>query len=90
MTFWRCCTVELDFGIVVLSDVPTQVCDLYQTDWREDDSVAEKLKLMVEQARRKHPVIEVSVWQLDIQVLATLRLIGGFAVKQSALQRLKL
>lgn len=61
-------TVDLGFGVVVVRDVPAQVCDLCGTDWLED-SVAETLELIVEQARRKHPVVEVSVWQQEIHAL---------------------
>jgi YgiT-type zinc finger domain-containing protein len=63
-------TVELGFGIVVVRDVPAQVCDLCGTDWLED-SVAEKLELIIEQARRNQPVVEVAVWQQEIQALAS-------------------
>lgn len=62
-------TVELGFGVVVVRDVPAQVCDLCGTDWLEDN-VAEKLELIVEQARRKHPVVEVANWQNEVQALA--------------------
>ena len=41
-------TVELGFGVVVVRDVPAQVCDLCGTDWLED-SIAEKLEKIVEQ-----------------------------------------
>jgi YgiT-type zinc finger domain-containing protein len=61
-------TVDLGFGVVVVRDVPAQVCDLCGTDWLED-SVAEKLEQIVEQARRKHPVVEVANWQQEIQAL---------------------
>jgi YgiT-type zinc finger domain-containing protein len=63
-------TVELGFGIVVVRDVPNQVCDLCGTD-RLEDSVAEKLELIVEQARQKHTVVEVAMWQQEIQALAS-------------------
>ena len=59
-------TVELGFGVVVVRDVPAQVCDLCGTDWLED-STAEKLEKIVEQARLKHPVVEVANWQHEIQ-----------------------
>ena len=61
-------TVDLGFGVVVVRDVPAQVCDLCGTDWLED-SVAEKLEQIVEQARLKHPVVEVTNWQQEIQSL---------------------
>lgn len=54
-------TVDLGFGVVVVRDVPAQVCDLCGTDWIEDP-VAEKLEVIVAQARRKHPVVEVANW----------------------------
>jgi len=61
-------TVELGFGVVVVRDVPAQVCDLCGTDWLED-SVAETLELIVDQARRKHPVVEVANWRQETQTL---------------------
>jgi len=54
-------SVDLRFGVVVVRDVPAQVCDLCGTDWIED-SVAERLETIVEQARQKHPVVEVANW----------------------------
>jgi YgiT-type zinc finger domain-containing protein len=63
-------TVELGFGVVVVRDVPAQVCDLCGTDWLEDP-VAEKLEQIVEQARLKHPVVEVANWSQEIQALAS-------------------
>ncbi len=42
-------TVGLGFGVVVVHGVPARVCDLCSTDWL-DDSVAEKLEQIVEQA----------------------------------------
>ena len=61
-------TVELGFGVVVVRDVPAKVCDLCGTDWLED-SIAEKLEKIVEQARIKHSVVEVANWQHEIQAL---------------------
>ena len=61
-------TVDLGFGVVVVRDVPAQVCNLCGTDWLED-SVAEKLEQIVEQARLKHPVVEVANWQQEIEAL---------------------
>jgi YgiT-type zinc finger domain-containing protein len=61
-------TVELGFGVVVVRDVPALVCDLCGADWLED-SVAEKLELIVEQARLKHPVVEVANWQQETKAL---------------------
>jgi len=59
-------TVDLGFGVVVVRDVPAQVCDLCGTDWLEDN-VAEKLEEIVEQARRNHPVVEIANWQSVVQ-----------------------
>ncbi len=61
-------TVDLGFGVVVVREVPAQVCDLCGTDWIEDP-VAEKLERIVEQARRNHPVVEVANWNDDVTVL---------------------
>lgn len=58
-------SVDLGFGVVVVRDVPAQVCDLCGTDWIED-SVAEKLETIVEQARRKHPMVEVANWSDEV------------------------
>lgn len=63
-------TVELGFGVVVVRDVPAQVCDLCGTDWL-DDPVAERLEQIVEQARLKHPVVEVANWSQEVQALAS-------------------
>ncbi len=60
--------VDLGFSVIVVRDVPAQVCDLCGTDWLEDN-VAEKLELIIEQARQKHPVVEVATWQQEIQAL---------------------
>jgi YgiT-type zinc finger domain-containing protein len=53
-------TVELGFGVVDVRDVPAQVCDFCGADWLED-SVAEKLGLIVKQAHQKHPIVEVAM-----------------------------
>jgi YgiT-type zinc finger domain-containing protein len=63
-------TVDLGFGVVVVRGVPAQVCDLCGTDWLED-SVAEKLEQIVEQAQRKHPIVEVANWQDEVKGLAS-------------------
>ena len=63
-------TVDLGFGVVVVRDVPAQVCDLCGADWIED-SVAEQLEKIIEQARVKHPIVEVANWNDEIQALAS-------------------
>ena len=62
-------TVELGFGVVVVRDVPAQVCDLCGADWIED-ATAETLERIVEQAREKHPVVEVANWKDEVRALA--------------------
>ncbi len=61
-------TVDLGFGVVVVREVPAQVCDLCGTDWIEDP-VAEKLERIVGRARRNHPVVEVANWNDEVAVL---------------------
>ena len=60
-------TVDLGFGVVVIRKVPAQVCDQCGSDWIED-AIAEKLEKIVDIARKKHPVVEVSNWDDEIQV----------------------
>jgi YgiT-type zinc finger domain-containing protein len=55
-------TAELGFGIVVVREVPAQVCDVCGSDWLEY-SVTEKLGLIIGQARRNQPAVQVAVWQ---------------------------
>ncbi len=62
-------TVDLGFGVVVVRDVPAQVCDLCGTDWIED-LIAEKLERVVNEARQKHPVIEVVSWDNEASAIA--------------------
>ena len=62
-------TVDLGFGVVVVRGVPAQVCDLCGTDWI-DDATAETLEQIVEQARQKHPMVEVASWNDEVRALA--------------------
>jgi YgiT-type zinc finger domain-containing protein len=62
-------TVDLRFGVVVVRGVPTQVCDLCGTDWI-DGATAETLEQIVEQARQKHPMVEVVSWNDEVRALA--------------------
>nr|VFJ56098.1 MAG: YgiT-type zinc finger domain-containing protein [Candidatus Kentron sp. DK]VFJ58505.1 MAG: YgiT-type zinc finger domain-containing protein [Candidatus Kentron sp. DK] len=62
-------SVDLGFGVVVVRDVPAQVCDLCGTDWIENP-VAEQLERIVAQARKKHAIIEVANWSGEIHALA--------------------
>ena len=62
-------TVDLGFGVIVVRNVPAQVCDLCGADWIEDKT-AETLEKIVDQARQKHSVVEVANWQQEIRSLA--------------------
>lgn len=55
-------TVDLGFGVVVVRNVPAQVCTLCGEDWIED-KVAGKLEAIVNQARTTHTLVEVSDWE---------------------------
>ena len=52
-------TVDLGFGVVVVRDVPASVCSQCGADWIED-SIASKLEEIVNDARRKHHIVEVT------------------------------
>lgn len=52
-------TADLGFGVVVVRDVPATVCVQCGADWIKD-SVATKLEKIVEDAREKHHLVEVT------------------------------
>ena len=52
-------TVDLGFGVVVVRDVPASVCSQCGTDWIED-SIASKLEEIVNDARQKRHIVEVT------------------------------
>ena len=52
-------TVDLGFGVVVVRDVPASVCPQCGADWIED-SIASKLEEIVNDARQKHHIVEVT------------------------------
>lgn len=54
-------TVDLGTGVVVVRDVPAQVCSQCGEEWL-DDSTALKLENIVESARKKHVTVEVARW----------------------------
>ncbi len=54
--------VDLEFGVVVVRDVPAFVCAACGDAWI-DDAVAAKLEGVVADARRKRSVVEVTRWQ---------------------------
>lgn len=52
-------TVELGFGVVVVREVPATVCSQCGADWI-DDAISEKLEKIVDDARQKHNLVEVT------------------------------
>jgi len=52
-------TVDLGFGVVVVRDVPASVCSQCGADWI-DDSIASKLEEIVNDARQKRHIVEVT------------------------------
>jgi YgiT-type zinc finger domain-containing protein len=55
-------TVDLGFGVIVVRNVPAQVCGQCGEDWIGDE-VAEKLEAMVKKARVSHAAVEVTDWE---------------------------
>ncbi len=52
-------TVDLKFGLVVIRDVPADVCEQCGADWISDKD-AEMLEDMVNDAKAKHAMIKVA------------------------------
>jgi YgiT-type zinc finger domain-containing protein len=52
-------TVDIGSGVVVVREVPATVCSQCGADWIEDD-IAERLEKIVEDARKKHHLVEVT------------------------------
>ncbi|MBI5874565.1 MAG: type II toxin-antitoxin system MqsA family antitoxin [Deltaproteobacteria bacterium] len=52
-------TVDLGFGVVVVRDVPATVCSQCGADWIED-AIAGKVEDIVDEARKKHHLVEVT------------------------------
>ena len=52
-------TVDLGFGVVVVRDVPASVCSQCGADWIEN-SIASKLEEIVNDARQKRHIVEVT------------------------------
>lgn len=52
-------TVDLGFGVVVVRDVPAIVCSQCGADWI-GDQIAAKLEEIVNDARQKHHIVEVT------------------------------
>ncbi len=57
-------TVDLGTCVVLIREVPANVCNLCGTDWIED-SIAEKLEQRVESAKRNYQTIAISHWQSE-------------------------
>ena len=56
-------TVDLGFGVVVVREVPASVCSQCGADWI-NDSIALKLEEIVNDARQKHHIVEVTTLSL--------------------------
>ena len=52
-------TVDLGFGVVVVRHVPATICEQCSTEWIDDEN-AEKLEQLVNEARLKHSMVEIS------------------------------
>jgi YgiT-type zinc finger domain-containing protein len=52
-------TVDLGFGVVVVRHVPAVVCEQCGAEWI-DDKTAEELETVVNEARKKHAMVEVT------------------------------
>lgn len=52
-------TADLGFGVVVIRDVPATVCSQCGADWI-DDAIAAKVEEIVDEARKKHHLVEVT------------------------------
>jgi len=52
-------TVDLGFGVVVVRDVPATVCSQCGADWI-GEKTAEKLEEIVNDARQKHHIVEIT------------------------------
>ncbi|MBI4691071.1 MAG: type II toxin-antitoxin system MqsA family antitoxin [Nitrospirae bacterium] len=51
--------VDLGFGVLVVRDVPATVCSQCRADWIKDN-IASKLEDIVNDARRRHHIVEVT------------------------------
>jgi YgiT-type zinc finger domain-containing protein len=52
-------TVDLEFGVVVIRHVPATICEQCATEWI-DDAAAQKLEELVQEAKQKHSMVEIS------------------------------
>ena len=56
-------TVDLGFGVIVIRNVPATVCLQCGADWIADD-IAERLEVMVGDARKRQHQVEVTAFQM--------------------------
>lgn len=61
-------TVDLGFGVVVVREVPAIVCSLCGADWLSDN-ISEQLEKIVDSAKHKHLMVEVSSWQHSLEAV---------------------
>jgi len=52
-------TADLGFGVVVIRQVPAMVCSQCGEEWIED-KIAAKVEVVVNDARKKHHMVEVT------------------------------
>lgn len=52
-------TADLGFGVVVVRNVPATVCSQCGADWI-DDAIAARIETIVEDARSRHAIVEVT------------------------------
>ncbi len=52
-------SVDLGYGVVVIRDVPAIVCEQCGSEWIQDKE-AEQLEKIVQDAKKKHAMIEVT------------------------------
>jgi len=52
-------TADLGFGVVVVRNVPAQVCSQCGADWIEDKT-AERIECLVAEARKRRTQVEVT------------------------------
>jgi len=61
-------TSNLGFGVIVVRQVPAQVCSMCGESWLSD-STSEEIEKVVDGVRQKHSVVEVLNWP-DVDRLA--------------------
>tara|TARA_R110002073_G_scaffold127906_1_gene273536 strand:- start:320 stop:562 length:243 start_codon:yes stop_codon:yes gene_type:complete len=51
-------TADFGSGVVVVRNVPAMICSQCGVEWIED-SIAEKIEIIVNEAKEKHSIVEV-------------------------------